>query len=155
MTLQASKDENSSWKLFLMLFHSSEYQISCLSPGRSHMQIRHSVKLGQSWFFKNKGFPSLCCPSCSLLSMLPVYGTEEFSEPWSYFLRQAMSFLSCRLTWIENKQAPWIPLYSDSVKSSFKILSQGLFQRALTGFAITRKAAVMHSGNELEDTPAC
>lgn len=46
-------------------------------------------------------------------------------------------------------------MYSDSVKSSFKILSQGLFQRALTGFAITRKAAVMHSGNELEDTPAC
>ena len=37
---------------------------------------------------------------------------------------QTSNVLSCRLTWIETKQAPWIPLYSDLVKSSFKILSQ-------------------------------
>lgn len=132
MTLQANKDENSSRKLFLMLFHSSEYQVSCLSPGGSHMQVHHSVKLGWTWVSKPKSFLSVCS-SCSTLSMLTAYGTEKISEPWSHF-PQTSNVLSCHLTWIETKQAPQIHLYSDSVKHSFIILSQGLFWRVLTGY---------------------
>lgn len=131
MTLQASKDENSSRKLFLMLFHFSEYQVSCLSPGRSHMQIRNSVKLGPSWFSKHES-------SIPLFSfLLPSQRARCIWNRrilWTMIaFSQTSNVLSRRLTWIETKQAPRIHLYSDPVKHSFKILSWGLFQRALTG----------------------
>lgn len=130
MTLQASKDENSSRKLFLTLFPFSEYQASCLSPGRSHMQIHNSVKLGLSWFSKQESSIPLffLLPSrhaCCIWNRGILWTMIAFS--------QTCHVLSCRLTWIETKQAPRIHLYSDPVKHSFKILSWVLFQRALTG----------------------
>lgn len=142
MTLQASKDENSSRKLFLMLFHSSEYQVNCFSPGRSHMQILHSVKLGQNWFFKNKDFPSLCSPSAPF-SACSLYIEQKNSLNHDRIFRQAMSSLSLELNW--NQISPMDTFVFRLSKTLLKILSWGLFQRALTG-CCTREAALMQTG---------
>lgn len=129
--IQASKDENSSRKLFLMLFHFSEYQVSCLSPGRSHVQICNSVKLGPSWFSKQE-FPIPLFSS--LLPSQHALCIWNRRIPWTTIaFSQTGNVPSCRLTWTETKQAPRIHLHSDSVKHSFRILSWGLFQRALPG----------------------
>lgn len=99
MTLQASKDENSSWKLFLMLFHSCENQVNCLSPGRSHMQIHHSVKLNQSWFSEHQRFLSFLSPACFLLSMLTAYGTQNSLNHDRIFSDRQWPLFSFDLNW--------------------------------------------------------